>query len=132
MFELLGSLMNRSATLSKALKKVESSSNGVESSLNSIKLLPDFQTTFPVLKKAETCRNRLNTSSNFYWTFAQHSFDICRLLSNEYICLSRVFRLYRKQPLFRPEKVKRDVVCPQTFYFFSEDQPNERTCARKK
>ena len=50
----------RSATLSKVLKKVESLSNGSQtSSLNLIQLLPDFNTTFnttfPLFSKKVGC-----------------------------------------------------------------------------
>ena len=60
---------------SKALNKLESLSNGsrIKSELDqSFSRLPyDFSY---VLYKVGSCRNRLNTSSNFCSTFARHSF----------------------------------------------------------
>ena len=83
--KMLGLVLNTSSNfcLTFARRSFDAGRMQIKSSLNLIliKLLPDFHTTFPfpVLEKVGSCRNRLNTLSNFCSTFARHSFDAGRM-----------------------------------------------------
>ena len=72
--------LNRSATLSKVLKKSKACWVEVKSSLKLINLLPDSMSHFLCSKKkVGSYVNHLNTSSNFCLMFAWHSSDVGRM-----------------------------------------------------
>ena len=70
--------MNRSATLSKALKKRLSNGSRIKFEFDQTfaRLPHDFSF---VLKEVGSCGNRENTFSNFCSTFARPSFYMCRI-----------------------------------------------------
>ena len=78
-FAKVGSGLNRSATLSKALKKVNNLSNGrrIKFELDQTFVRLPFDFSF-VLKEVGSCRNRLSTSSNSS-NSARHSLDVGRM-----------------------------------------------------
>ena len=77
--------LNRSVTLLKVVKNMQSLSNGSQIKKKKVKF--EFDQTFSrlpfdfsfVFKKVGSCRNCLNTSSNFCLTVAQHSFDTAQM-----------------------------------------------------